>query len=260
MRIRQRLAEAIYEHRLPPGTKLRELDLCRIFGVSRNVVRNVFTALAAEQLVDLFPNRGAFVARPSVEETRDVYELRRILEAGVIRCLARNHRTGWNDGWTRAVRAQIAEEREASGSGDTPRYIRLSGKFHLDLAGATRNAALERHLQRVIAQTSLMMALYDVPGTNACSFHEHIEILEAIEAADFAKAEQLLEEHLRSCERHLRLDLETRAVDLAQALGAASDGDTSTGNPSSSSAARLERDALNRPIKRSQPKRGGKRQ
>src|SRR5262245_34620350 len=87
-RVASRLADAIFEHRLPPGTKLPEADLCRIFGVSRGVVRKVLNRLAGEQLLDLVPNRGAFVAKPSVEETRDVYEVRRILETGVVRVLA----------------------------------------------------------------------------------------------------------------------------------------------------------------------------
>ncbi len=216
IRIQQRIADAIYEHRLPPGTKLPEADLCRIFGVTRGVVRKVLSRLAAEQLVDLFPNRGAFVAKPSVEQTRQVYELRRILETGVVRRLA----DGSDARWIPGVRAQIAEEREAKRIGDTPKYIRLSGKFHLDLAAATANTALEQHLRRVVAQTSLMMALYDVPGTNACSFHEHLEILEAIERGDFGNAERLMDDHLRGCERQLRLDVEAPAVDLAQMLGA----------------------------------------
>ena len=66
-----------------------------------------------------------------------------------------------------------------------------------------------------------MMALYDVPGTNACSFHEHLEILEAIEHGEFGKAERLMDDHLRGCERQLRLDVEPHAVELAQMLGAA---------------------------------------
>jgi DNA-binding GntR family transcriptional regulator len=219
-RMQRQLADAIYEHRLPPGTKLPEVELCRIFGVTRGVVRKVLNRLAAEELLDLIPNRGAFVARPSVDETRDVYELRRILEAGVVRGLARHAPHRWID----ELRRQVAEEREANRVGDTPRYIRLAGKFHLDLVAATGNAALEQHLKRVVSRTSLMVALYDVPGTNTCSFHEHLEILVAIEAGDYARAERLMEEHLLGCERQLRLGGEPQRVDLEQALGAVSEG------------------------------------
>lgn len=215
--IQQRLADAIYEHRVPPGTKLPELELCALFATTRSAIRSVFSRLAADGLVELHPNRGAFVARPSIKETQDVYQLRRILETGVIRCLAEED----HGGWIEAIRAQVEGEREARRAGDNAGYIRLSGKFHCDLAAATNNAAVERHLQRLVAQTSLMMALYDVPGTNACSFHEHLEILDAIEARDFTTAERLMDDHLRGCERQLRLDVEARPVDLGQVLGTA---------------------------------------
>lgn len=217
-RMQRQLSEAIFEHRIAPGTKLPEVDLCRIFGITRGDVRKVLNRLAAEQLIELIPNRGAFVARPSVEETREVFELRRILESGVVRCLAKCQHG--SSRWLDKVRRQIAEEREANRAGDNARYIRLAGKFHLDLAAATGNGALEQQLKRVVSQTSLMVALYDLPGTNACSFYEHQEILDAVEAGDYSKAERLMEEHLLGCERQLRLGGEPQKVDLEQVLGA----------------------------------------
>lgn len=222
-RVARRLADAIFEHRLPPGTKLPEADLCRIFGTTRGVVRKVFSRLAGEQLLELVPNRGAFVAKPTVDQTREVYEVRRILETGVVRALAqRRPPAGHARGWTDALRRQIAEEREANRVGDTSRYIRLAGQFHLDLAAATGNDALAAHLKRVVAQTSLMVALYDVPGTNTCSFHEHLEILGAIEAGDYDRAERSMDEHLVGIERQLRLGDEQERVDLDRVLGTGS--------------------------------------
>ncbi len=215
-RLQKQLSDAIYEHRIRPGTKLPEADLCHIYGVTRGVIRKVLSRLAAEQMVDLFPNRGAFVARPSVEMTRDVYALRRIMEAGVVRCLGHGKQ---NQTWLNAVRKQVADEREANRTGDAGRYIRLAGKFHLDLAAATGNAALEQYLRRVVSQTSLMVALYESPGSNNCSVLEHLEILDAIQARDFTRAEQLMDEHLLGCERQLRLGGEPApTVDLALAL------------------------------------------
>lgn len=216
-RVQQRLTEAIYEHRIPPGTKLPEADLCRILDTTRGTLRKALDRLADEQLVEQIPNRGAFVARPGVETTRDVYALRRILEAGVVRSLVHCD----CQPWINKVRLQVGEEREANRVGDTSRYIRLAGKFHLDLAAATGNQALSQHLKRVVAQTSLMTALYDVPGINTCSVHEHLEILDAIETGKLGDAERLMEDHLNGCERQLRLgDEPPPAVDLSQALRA----------------------------------------
>jgi DNA-binding GntR family transcriptional regulator len=66
-----------------------------------------------------------------------------------------------------------------------------------------------------------MVALYDVPGTNTCSFHEHLEILGAIEAGDYDNAERLMDEHLVGCERQLRLGDVPQRVDLDHGFGTA---------------------------------------
>ena len=240
-RVRLQLAQAIYEHRIPPGTKLPEMEVARILGTSRGTLRKALDRLASEHLVDQIPNRGAFIAKPSVETTRDVYALRRILEAGVVRALSKCD----CHPWINRVRLQIGEEREANRAGDTSRYIRLAGKFHLDLAAATGNAALQEHLQRVVSQTSLMIALYDLPGTNTSSVHEHLEILEALEAGKSAEAERLMEEHLLSCERQLRLGEEVIEVNLAQALSKGAQTSrkipTAQKSPSTSSSTRMKK-------------------
>ncbi|HEU4475111.1 MAG TPA: GntR family transcriptional regulator, partial [Methyloceanibacter sp.] len=64
--IYERILAAIFEHRLPPGTKLGEDRLASIFAVSRARIRRVLPRLAHEGVVRLEPNRGAFVAQPSV--------------------------------------------------------------------------------------------------------------------------------------------------------------------------------------------------
>ena len=72
--------EAILEQRLAPGTKLSEEALGEIFGVSRTIIRRALSRLAHESVVLLRPNRGAVVASPSVEEARQVFMARRLVE------------------------------------------------------------------------------------------------------------------------------------------------------------------------------------
>jgi len=71
--ISQALSLAIHEHRIAPGTKLGEDELGEIYGVSRTVVRAALQSLSHIQLVEIRRNRGAFVARPSLKEAREVF-------------------------------------------------------------------------------------------------------------------------------------------------------------------------------------------
>src|SRR3712207_6125152 len=76
--------EAVMEHRLAPGARLTEASLCEVFGVSRAVVRMALLRLSHDRIVTLTPNRGAAIARPSVQETREVFELRRLDRKSVV--------------------------------------------------------------------------------------------------------------------------------------------------------------------------------
>src|SRR3712207_225307 len=80
--------ESVMEHRLAPGSRLTETSLCEIFGVSRAVVRMALLRLSHDRIVTLLPIRGSAIARPSVRETRDVFELRRLVEAAAMELVA----------------------------------------------------------------------------------------------------------------------------------------------------------------------------
>jgi DNA-binding GntR family transcriptional regulator len=83
--IAEQIRVAIMEHRLPPGIKLAEEKLAVAFSVGRNKIRQALTSLAKEGLVKLHANRGAFVTSPGVQEARDLFATRRLLEPEIIR-------------------------------------------------------------------------------------------------------------------------------------------------------------------------------
>ena len=83
------LTKAIVEHRLHPGSKLAEQKLADHFGVSRTLVRQALFQLAQNRLIRLEPARGAFVAAPSADEARQVFAVRRMLEAEMTRAFVR---------------------------------------------------------------------------------------------------------------------------------------------------------------------------
>ena len=83
----RQIEQAVLDHRLPPGTKLKEVHLANLFGVKRGLIRKVLTRLAHSRLVDQTPNRGATVAKPSVQEGRDLFATRRVLESAILESL-----------------------------------------------------------------------------------------------------------------------------------------------------------------------------
>ena len=93
-RIVESITAAIVERRLMPGTKLAEQRIADIFDVSRTLVRQALNQLSRDRLVTLEPARGARVAEPSVEEARQVFEVRNMLEAAMVRRLCATHHAG----------------------------------------------------------------------------------------------------------------------------------------------------------------------
>jgi DNA-binding GntR family transcriptional regulator len=185
------LRRAIIEQALGPGTKLPEDMIGKRFGVSRTIVRAALARLAAESLVELHRNRGATVARPSLDEAQDVFDIRRSLERLVVARLA--GRLSRAD--VARLKAHVAAEEQAKVRGG-PESIRLAGEFHLLLAKLTGNSILSRYVGELISRSSLILALYGRPHSPDCAVAEHREIIDALVRSDVARAEHLMDRHL----------------------------------------------------------------
>ena len=214
-RIFRSVFEGVANQRLAPGTKLPEASLCELFGVSRALVRKVLQRLAHDHIVELRPNRGAIVAMPSPEETRQIFEARRALEAALVRIAVRNATATDID----ALRRHLDEEHAAMHRYAQPEWARLASSFHLRVARLARNPILERYLTELMSRCSLIVALYEPPGNAACEHDEHAGVVDAIAAGDADTAVRLMEEHLLVLERNIALDRPASERSLGQMLG-----------------------------------------
>jgi DNA-binding GntR family transcriptional regulator len=208
--IYERIYIAILEHRLHPGTKLGEERMADIFGVSRARVREVLARLAHEQIVELFPQRGAFVAKPSIEQARDVFEARRLIEPAVLRRLIDT----LTPDKTQRLRQHLELEADARRRGDKRAVIRLSGEFHTLSAELAGNSALARSMRELCMLTCLTIFLYDAPTAQSCRDDEHQMIIDAVAKRDRARAEKLMLDHLDHIEGSLQLDQVNGEADL----------------------------------------------
>jgi DNA-binding GntR family transcriptional regulator len=205
--IREQLRDAIIDRRLAPGTKLNEAEVGELFSVSRTVVRAALQMLSFEGLVRTERNRGAFVANPSPEEARQVFDSRRLIEPAL--ALAAAERIGPTD--IAAFRARLDQETELiseRGASARRAEIRASGDFHLLLAEVAGNAILQRFMEELVARSSLVIALYGRTGASSCGHSDHGSILKALESRDGALAGRLLVHHID----HIEGDLDLRSL------------------------------------------------
>lgn len=208
------LTRAIVEHRLQPGTKLAEQKLADHFNVSRTLVRQALFQLSQNRLIRLEPARGAFVAAPTVEEARQVFAVRRMLEAGMARAFVREA----TPACVRALREHIAKEKAAVDREDAAGRVELLGDFHVRIAELMGNEVLAQMLGDLISRSSLISLMYQRAGAARHSQQEHVEIVKAFAAKDEKRAVRLMDEHLLHVEESLAFDRKVPTHDIALAL------------------------------------------
>ena len=213
--IYEKIYLAIVEHRLRPGTKLVEERLAEIFKVSRARVREVLARLAHEQIVELYPQRGAYVAKPSIDQALDVFEARRLIEPDVLRLLIER----LTPERTERLRQHQELEFDARRRNDQRAIVRLSGEFHMLLAELAGNSALTRTMRELSTLTCLIIVLYDAPTSSSCRADEHSQIIDAISHRDLTRAQALMLEHLEHIEKSLKLEPGTEEADLEAIFG-----------------------------------------
>lgn len=209
------ITSAVSEQRLPAGTKLGEQMLSNLFNCNRANVRRALSTLATMHVVQIRPNKGAFVATPSPKEAEDVFEARRTIERTLACSVIKNA-----DAEDIAdMRRMIASEAEARKQGNKPAELRLSREFHMKFATIAKNQVLEKFLTELTLRTTLIIGLYNEVGSSSCAEDEHLGIVKAIEARDEQKLILLIDEHLHHLQSSLNFEHKTNAFStLAEQL------------------------------------------
>jgi DNA-binding GntR family transcriptional regulator len=186
--VRDALTEAIVARRLSPGARLPEIAIGEVFGVSRTIVREALGRLAGQGLVELKPNRGAFVAAPGAEEGREAFIVRRGLERTVIECLA-GRLTQSQIG---ELQAFVSRETIAAGSEGA-----CGDQFRLLLVKLTGNRTLMRYMAETVSRCALVQARREDPvDVVRVGPTGHTAVVEALIAGDSLTAARLMDEEL----------------------------------------------------------------
>ncbi|MFL6680587.1 MAG: GntR family transcriptional regulator, partial [Burkholderiaceae bacterium] len=206
------ITTAIVERRLMPGTRLVEQQIADVFEVSRTVVRQALNQLSRDRLVTLEPARGACVSTPSIDEARQVFQVRRLIEGGMVRQLAAQI----TDKQVEQLRLHLRDERQAVSRVDVPGRTRLLADFHVVLARLLGNEVLAELIADLLSRSQLIALMYQSSHSAEHSQEEHVDIVDALARRDGRAAAKVMERHLEAVERNLRLD--PRTPDLASVL------------------------------------------
>ena len=194
------LSRIILSGRLPGRTKLGEVRLAELFGVSRERIRKVLQRLGHERLIDLIKNRGAFTVAPDLSEIRTVFEARRILEGGIVAHLA----DGLTDAGRMRLQDHVEREAEALRAGDRATWLALSAEFHLVLAELTDNPIIVQQARELVGRTTMVAAFFESSSGSQCGCDEHRAVFRALAGGERGRAVRAMSSHLAQVETRLR--------------------------------------------------------
>ena len=191
-----RLRASVTGGALRPGQRLSEARLAAELEISRNTLREVFRLLTREGILRHEPNRGVFVATPSMASILDIYRVRRLIEVPALAQAWPGHAA------VARMRAAVAHATTLHPSGDWQGVGSANMEFHSAIVALTDSPRLIGFFTQIIAELRLAFGLLDSPELlHRPYITRNAEILARLEAGDPPGAAQLLEEYLNQSER-----------------------------------------------------------
>jgi DNA-binding GntR family transcriptional regulator len=192
-KLKLKLEQEVLSFNLKPGERLDETKLAEKYGTSRTPVREALRLLAAEGLVKIRAHRGAVVARLSITELVEMFEIMAFYEGCCARLAAQRA--------TPEELNQIAEAhelcRQRCEANDYDGYCAANAHFHEALYYASHNSVLTR--QAISTRNRLgAYRRFQLRRNNRLndSFREHEDVFDAIKNGRADDAEQIMREHI----------------------------------------------------------------
>jgi DNA-binding GntR family transcriptional regulator len=193
--VARKLREAIMSGAFKPGQRLVERELCEMTGVSRPSIREALRLLEADGLVSTIPHRGPVVSTISLEEAKQLYAARAVLEGFAARECARHH----DPAIVRGLGDALAKLKAAFAQGDLMAALDAKTEFYAALIGGCRNSFVERLLKPLHDRITLLrMTSMSQPKRINKSLREVTAIWRAIQSGDPDLAEQCCAGHVRA--------------------------------------------------------------
>jgi len=192
----QNLRESLRFGEFKPGEKIREVDICRRFNVSRTPVREALKLLLADGFLAAAPGGRLAVAGIDLEQAEEIYEMRETVEGLAARLAARKAKT------TDIVELSGILDEHARSLGNDNRSLRINDRFHMKIYEISRNRYILKTADLLLNSIGMIrIATSDRFSYKDESYNQHRAIFSAIERGDTQGAEDAARHHIREGRR-----------------------------------------------------------
>ena len=197
----ENLKKRIITQTLKPGDPLNEGVLSKELKTSKTPVREALQHLEKDGFVENIPGKGSFVSRISVQDVREIFEIREILECEVVK------RAALKSDPDKIETIKKKFETESNGDKNSRNQLKAGDRIHSFIFESLGNKRLLEYyngLQEHITRMRLNFFYQQHQERFEQSFKEHLEIMDALIAQDPPRAEKAMRDHLRNSTEYLK--------------------------------------------------------
>lgn len=192
------LRNAIFVGSIKPGDRLVETTIANLMGISRTPVREALRQLESEGLAINIPRKGTVVKGICVEDAKEIYEIREVLEGLAARgaCLHISRME------IRELRQIIREMDQCIKSGNEEKYVYVHNRYNRIIIDACKNKRLISQMESIYEYLKSLRRISLLTDERKLeALKEHIEIVDAIEAGNEDESELLTRKHVRRAKK-----------------------------------------------------------
>lgn len=188
----------IIDGQLPPGHKLNELELSSRLGVSRPPLREAFRVLENEHLIKGVPRKGCYVSDMSLDECREIFQAREMIECFAIDVLKEKRIRDLPDVDSALAATAGVAMPTTSDAYEKFDYLKAIANFHISLVKSASNSRLSRFYDAITYNLARYQGMYVfIPGLMEKSRAAHEEILNLIRKGNYGEAREGIRSHIR---------------------------------------------------------------
>lgn len=190
----QKIKKLITDREFIKNHTISENSLSKRLKMSRTPVREALLQLQMEGFLKIVPNKGIVVTETSINEVRDIYDMRIAIEEFVLRELAGN----LEDHHFEYLESLLKEQEECLKTTDTTRYLKLDREFHEFLFRTYSNPMIVDYMSKMRDRLhSINYRMLESNDNMRLFCREHARIIEALRSNDKEKAVQEMDIHLK---------------------------------------------------------------